>query len=161
MAWKVDLWRYCRLYESGGLYLDADALLLRPLSTEAFEHDCIFVYDPVGKNVWNGLLYARRPGNPILKAVIEFMIEAGPSWGGVRAHHFHYNIDFLWCRRGVLFCSTASRRTRRFSTQGGGQAPLRHSGGLDRTARRRGRLGPRGLATSAEHALVLHDHRPV
>ena len=74
-------------------------MLLRPLSTEAFEHDCIFVYDPVGKNVWNGLLYARRPGNPILKAVIEFMIEAGPSrWGGVRGipHHFHYNIDFLW-----------------------------------------------------------------
>ena len=59
VAWKVDLWRYCRLYEEGGLYLDADALLLRPLSTEAFEHDCIFVYDPVGKNVWNGLLYAR------------------------------------------------------------------------------------------------------
>ena len=59
-------------------------MLLRPLSTEAFEHDCIFVYDPVGKNVWNGLIYAKRPGNPILKAVIEFMIEAGPSrWGGV------------------------------------------------------------------------------
>ena len=33
VAWKVDLWRYCRLYEEGGLYLDADALLLRPLST--------------------------------------------------------------------------------------------------------------------------------
>ena len=81
-------------------------MLLRPLSTDAFEHDCIFVYDPVGRNVWNGLLYARRPGNPILKAVIEFMIEAGPSrWGGVRGipHHFHYNIDFLWYRRGVLF----------------------------------------------------------
>ena len=74
-------------------------MLLRPLSTEAFEHDCIFVYDPVGKNVWNGLIYAKRPGNPILKAVIEFMIEAGPSrWGGVRGipHHFHYNIDYLW-----------------------------------------------------------------
>ena len=53
VAWKVDLWRYCRLYESGGMYLDADALLLRPLSTEAFEHDCIFVYDPVGRNVRN------------------------------------------------------------------------------------------------------------
>ena len=51
VAWKVDLWRYCRLYESGGMYLDADALLLRPLLTEAFEHDCIFVYDPVGRNV--------------------------------------------------------------------------------------------------------------
>ena len=25
MAWKVDLWRYCRLYEEGGLYLDARA----------------------------------------------------------------------------------------------------------------------------------------
>ena len=49
--------------------------------------------------VWNGLIYARKPGNPILKAVIEFMIEAGPSrWGGVRGmpHHFHYNIDFMW-----------------------------------------------------------------
>ena len=43
----------------------ADALLLRPLSTEAFEHDCIFVYDPVGRNVWNGLLYARKPGTGI------------------------------------------------------------------------------------------------
>ena len=49
--------------------------------------------------VWNGLIYARKPGNPMLKAVIEFMIEAGPSrWGGVRGmpHHFHYNIDYLW-----------------------------------------------------------------
>ena len=68
VAWKVDLWRYCRLYEEGGLYLDADALLLRPLSTEAFEHDCIFVYDPVGKNVWNGLLYAR-----VRRSVLELM----------------------------------------------------------------------------------------
>ena len=25
VAWKVDLWRYCRLYEEGGLYLDARA----------------------------------------------------------------------------------------------------------------------------------------
>ena len=114
--------------------------------------------------VWNGLIYARKPGNPMLKAVIEFMIEAGPSrWGGVRGipHHFHYNIDFLWCRRGVLFCSTASRRTHRLSTQGGGQAPLRPSRGSHRTARRRRRLGARGLTTSAKHALVLHDNRPL
>jgi hypothetical protein len=81
VAWKVDLWRYCRLYEEGGLYLDAragaeivgparhrrdvvsaqaDALLLRSLSTEAFEHDCIFVYDPVGRNVGNCVEVNRR-----------------------------------------------------------------------------------------------------
>ena len=92
VAWKVDLWRYCRLYEEGGLYLDADALLLvgpyrrRPRGTTAS-----FVYDPVGNVVErlngfdaassNYVAVTRRtfhaPGNPILKAVIEFMIEAG------------------------------------------------------------------------------------
>ncbi len=74
---KVDLWRYCILYDTGGIYMDADSILMssiEPLLT------CDFFFVSNNReehNIFNGFL-GTCPQNPIYYEIIQFLLETGP-----------------------------------------------------------------------------------
>jgi len=90
------------LYERGGIYLDADSVIIKPLNPDVFKKDCVFVYDKVCQNIFNGFIYTKK-NNPLLKEMIEFMINDGGSFRAIVKNDefdtlgqpFHFNIDYL------------------------------------------------------------------
>lgn len=79
-AHKVDLWRYCILYEHGGIYMDADAVLLSDVFEFVDKNDMIFVTNNRGVlDIYNGFL-ATYPKNPIFKRMIDFMLSVGTDF---------------------------------------------------------------------------------
>ena len=73
IPWKTDLWRYCVLYENGGMYIDADGYFIKKIDKELFNYDSFFFYDPICKVIYNGCFYT-YPRNPILLRVIDYMV---------------------------------------------------------------------------------------
>ena len=87
---KVDLWRYCILYDKGGMYLDADCVLLSSLHS-LMNYGCFFVTNDRGeKNIFNGF-FGTRPKNPILKEMIDFMVNTGTKF-----KDYYYNCIHLY-----------------------------------------------------------------
>jgi mannosyltransferase OCH1-like enzyme len=69
-AAKADLWRYCILYKMGGIYIDMDSSILKPLDELIRPEDqCIITREGNNKyfNQWF-LIFSK--GHPILKEVI-------------------------------------------------------------------------------------------
>ena len=100
-AHKTDLFRYCILYEHGGIYLDADSVIIKKIDTKIFDKDCMFVYDSNCRNIFNGFIYTKK-NNLIIKKVIDYMIKDNGRLIGLnnsefytKGHSYHYNIDFL------------------------------------------------------------------
>ena len=86
---KVDLWRYCLLYDRGGLYMDADCVLLGPIDDLVEDSDCFFVSNDRGdNNIFNGFL-GTLPGNPTYKQIIDFMV--GDAGRSQRDYYFNCN----------------------------------------------------------------------
>lgn len=69
-AAKADFWRYCVLYINGGVYLDMDSDILRPLS-ELIRGDeqCIITREG-NKGIFNNWIMIFEKGHPILKQCI-------------------------------------------------------------------------------------------
>ena len=73
-AYKADLWRYCILYKTGGIYLD---IKYRPLNNFRFitmtekEH---WVLDADNFGIYNALMVC-KPGNEILLKAINKIVE--------------------------------------------------------------------------------------
>ena len=89
-AHKADLWRYIQIYETGGIYLDADSLLIKCLDKNIIkEVDAIYLYDKTQHNIHNGFFYSRK-NSPIIKNVIDMMIKIG------------YNIPDYWYNLKLL-----------------------------------------------------------
>lgn len=80
-AFKADLWRYCQLYKTGGVYADIDSVCVVPLDDYLEDEDRFVAAAATAREdgslgwvVANGLLCV-RPGHPFLKRVIERGIE--------------------------------------------------------------------------------------
>ena len=73
IPWKIDLWRYCILYENGGMYIDADGYFVKKIDKELFDYDSFFFYDSTCNVIYNGCFYT-YPRNPILSRVIDYMV---------------------------------------------------------------------------------------
>ena len=70
---KIDLWRYCILYDTGGIYMDVDCILMENISC-LLDSDCFFVSNNRGNNdIFNGFL-GTYPKNPIYLEIINFML---------------------------------------------------------------------------------------
>lgn len=77
---KIDLWRYCILYETGGVYMDADCVLKNSIELLLKTSNCIFVTNNRGKkDIFNGFI-ATFPKNPILKDMIDYMLKIKNSF---------------------------------------------------------------------------------
>lgn len=74
-AAKADFFRYAILYRKGGVYLDIDSGLNRPLTSFIQENDCALVTDenPPTYYVQWGLVY--EAGHPFLKKTLENVME--------------------------------------------------------------------------------------
>lgn len=88
---KVDLWRYCILYETGGYYLDADCVLINKL--DLLDHfDMIFVTNNRGvQNIFNGFLKT-PPNNPIFRSIINNMCLVGNNFN----NDYYFNCSMLY-----------------------------------------------------------------
>ena len=76
-AHKADLWRYCILYERGGIYMDIKMELIEPIEqTLARTNDAHFstILSVIKDTIMQGLIIYVK-GHPILKKCIDFIVE--------------------------------------------------------------------------------------
>ena len=91
IAHKVDLWRYCILYETGGIYLDADCLLLDKIENIVSTCNMLFVTNNRKKeDIFNGFMMT-FPKNPIFKEIIDYMLKTGNKF-----NDYYFNCRYLY-----------------------------------------------------------------
>ena len=91
IAHRVDLWRYCILYQKGGIYMDADCILLNDIDFMISKYQMVFVTNNRGlKNIFNGFLMT-VPKNPIFKKIIKFMLKTGTQF-----NDYYFNCNKLY-----------------------------------------------------------------
>merc|ERR1740138_342716 len=100
MAHKTDVWRYAKLLQHGGLYIDADVQLgPHALPADVWESsDAIVVVALHWKVIFNGFMYMRSPGNPLMRGVLERMREhlaANPNFNFRTIPNYHFNLHML------------------------------------------------------------------
>ena len=77
-AAQADLWRLVTLYREGGVYLDIDASLVRPLSAIVAGHDAVYLWD---RKRFSNYFLATVPGNPVFAEFIDRVVD------GIEHHH--------------------------------------------------------------------------
>lgn len=74
-AFKADLWRYCELYVSGGVYADIDTVCLSAIDAVVDPTATLAVpIDLEPPNLFNAFV-AVRPGHPVMRACIDAVVE--------------------------------------------------------------------------------------
>jgi mannosyltransferase OCH1-like enzyme len=74
-AARADLWRYLILYKYGGIYLDIDAAILKPLDTLIQHSDSAIITREMYEGLFNQWILIFRKGHPLLKEVINQCVE--------------------------------------------------------------------------------------
>ena len=69
-AAKADLWRYLILYKYGGIYLDIDAAILKPLDTLIRQDDTAIITREMYEGLFNQWILIFKKGHPLLKEII-------------------------------------------------------------------------------------------
>jgi glycosyltransferase involved in cell wall biosynthesis len=88
---KIDLWRYCILYDTGGIYMDADCVLSTDISI-LMNNDAVFVTNNRGvKDIFNGFIITIEK-NPIIKNIIDFMVKVKTDL----EYDYYYNCKELY-----------------------------------------------------------------
>ena len=83
--YKADLFRYCYLYQYGGIYADVDTEPLLSMHTVIDTHTSLFtVWNGNGRHICNGFI-AVTPKHPIMKRAIEQMLKVGTSFETIGA----------------------------------------------------------------------------
>jgi mannosyltransferase OCH1-like enzyme len=110
---KVDLWRYLIIYKHGGVYLDMDASIEKPISSFVMASDHAVISAETNKNLflqW-ALFYTKE--HPVIEKTIEYVIRnisekrypndiANLTGPGVYTealmyvHKTYQNIDLIW-----------------------------------------------------------------
>lgn len=89
-AQKADLWRYIVLYCNGGIYLDMDSNITRPLSELLRADDQVIVSREGSKAAQSGDLtqwmLIFRAGHPVLRAVINAAVDDILKQGPAHSH---------------------------------------------------------------------------
>jgi mannosyltransferase OCH1-like enzyme len=90
---QADLWRYCVLYEYGGIYADADAVLMKGQDPSIFlQKRAWLVLAPETDRIhlcqWT---FAAPPRSPVLRKIIDVCVERILSAPTIRGEHIiHY-----------------------------------------------------------------------
>jgi mannosyltransferase OCH1-like enzyme len=72
---KIDFWRYLMLYKNGGIYLDMDSTILKPIDALIKEDDDAIISAEGNPNMFVQWALIFNKNHPILKAVIYCIIE--------------------------------------------------------------------------------------
>lgn len=86
---RGDMWRYLIIYKYGGIYADLDTVCIKPIDTWIIE-DKDFIVCPEHQDHFCQWTFAASAGNPILKTVIDLMIERLKSADYTMPHFVHY-----------------------------------------------------------------------
>ena len=70
-AAKADFWRYCVLYICGGVYLNMDSEIMRPLDELIEEGDQCIITRESNPYIFNNWMMMFDKGHPIMKATID------------------------------------------------------------------------------------------
>jgi hypothetical protein len=71
-AARADFWRYCVLYKNGGIYLDIDSVILRPLNELIdFKNDQCIITREGNPGIFNNWIMIFEKEHPILERTIE------------------------------------------------------------------------------------------
>jgi len=71
---KVDLWRYCILYDTGGVYMDADCILYKNIDFLKNRNSVFVTNNRGAKDFFNGFIMT-VPKNPIFKTMIDYLLK--------------------------------------------------------------------------------------
>ncbi len=74
-AAKADLWRYCILYKYGGVYLDIDAALIKPLDELILPDDEAIISRENIEGLFCQWFMIFKKGHPLLKGVIDTCVD--------------------------------------------------------------------------------------
>jgi mannosyltransferase OCH1-like enzyme len=69
-ASKADFWRYCVLYKNGGIYLDIDSEIIKPLDNLIEENDKCIITREANKGIFNNWIMIFEKEHPILLKTI-------------------------------------------------------------------------------------------
>jgi mannosyltransferase OCH1-like enzyme len=69
-ASRADLWRYLILYKYGGVYLDIDAAILKPLDTLIRRDDTAIITREIFEGLFNQWILIFKKGHLLLKEII-------------------------------------------------------------------------------------------
>lgn len=101
-AAKADLWRYCILYKEGGIYLDIDSIILKPICEFVSATDEAVVSRESNEGCFLNWLLAFRPGHPILQLAIEIVIKNIQQRSSDNIVHLTGPMAFTKALEGVL-----------------------------------------------------------
>ena len=74
-AGKADFWRYCILYKRGGIYLDMDSTIIKPLDDIIGANDSCVITRENNKGYFNQWILIFQQGHPVLKEAIRECVE--------------------------------------------------------------------------------------
>jgi len=74
-ASRADLWRYLILYKYGGIYLDIDAAIIKPLDTLIQHSDSAIITREMYEGLFNQWILIFKKGHPLLKEVINQCVD--------------------------------------------------------------------------------------
>jgi mannosyltransferase OCH1-like enzyme len=75
MVAKADFWRYLVLYKYGGIYLDMDSSIVRPLSGWIREEDEAIITAEGNPDLFVQWALVFKKGHPVLKKTMELIVE--------------------------------------------------------------------------------------
>lgn len=86
---KADLWRYLVIYKMGGVYCDIDTLCKNPIRNW-IPHNATMVVAPENGLHYAQWVFAASPENPVLKNVIDVIVERCKTIDYSKKHFVHY-----------------------------------------------------------------------
>jgi len=97
---KADMWRYCILYVHGGIYSDIDSVVIKPIKDwKIKDEDRIIIALENDKHFCQWTILS-EPKHPILKKVIEMIVEEAEKGIDTKNEHFvhHHTGPGIWTR---------------------------------------------------------------
>lgn len=90
-AHKADFWRFCILYQRGGIYMDIKTILIKPLDTIFIDKKNLWytVLCYCNTCIYNGII-ASPPFNPVLRDILKYMYK-----NPIPYRYHEYIIKFL------------------------------------------------------------------
>jgi mannosyltransferase OCH1-like enzyme len=87
---KADLWRYCVIYEYGGIYADIDTIC--KINPQIFLNDALLTIVPENECHLCQWVFAAPPKSPILKEVIELSVKRILNKEQIKGEHIIHEL---------------------------------------------------------------------
>lgn len=89
---KADLWRYCIIYQFGGIYADTDAVCMQTPHT-FIVNDALLVCAPEnGNNFFCQWTFSAPPKSPVLKKIIDLSVQRILEMDVIKGEHIIHHL---------------------------------------------------------------------